>query len=97
MKKALLLLTFAAFSTAAFAQTQEPMKTETKVRPNGTVKTESRTGRTAAGQAVQNTKEDAKYAGRKTGSVVKKGARKTGRVVKKGATAVKDKAVDVAD
>jgi hypothetical protein len=95
MKKALLLLTMAAFSTAAFAQ--EPMKTETKVRPNGTVKTESRTGRTEAGQAVHNTKEDAKYAGHKTGHVVKKGAQKTGHAVKKGATAVKDKAKDVVD
>jgi hypothetical protein len=97
MKKALLLLTLAAFSTAAFAQTQEPIKTETKVRPNGTVKTESRTGRTEAGQAVHNTKEDAKYAGQKTGHVVKKGAQKTGHAVKKGAKAVKNKAEDVVD
>jgi Ni/Co efflux regulator RcnB len=97
MKKALLLLTFAAFSTAAFAQTQEPMKTETTVRSNGTVKTEARTGRTEAGQAVHNTKEGTKKVARKTGTAIDKGAHKTGHAVKKGAKAVKNKAEDVVD
>jgi len=95
MKKALLLLTFAAFSTVAFAQ--EPMKTETTVRPNGTVKTESRTGRTEAGQVVHDTKEGTKHVAKKTGSAVNKGAHKTGHAVKKGAKAVKNKAEDVVD
>ncbi|SHI57486.1 hypothetical protein SAMN02745146_1075 [Hymenobacter daecheongensis DSM 21074] len=106
MKKAFLLLTFAAFSTAAFAQ--EPMKTETKVRSNGTVKTETRTGPTEAGEVVHDAKEGTKYAGQKTGQavkrgaaktghVVKKGANKTGHAVKKGAKAVKNTAVDVVD
>ncbi|RYU79958.1 hypothetical protein [Hymenobacter persicinus] len=95
MKKAFLLLSLAAFSTAAFAQ--EPMKSETKVRSNGTVKTETRTGRTEAGQAVHDTKEGTKTVARKTGHVVKKGANKTGHAVKKGAKAVKNKAEDVVD
>jgi hypothetical protein len=61
------------------------------------VKTETQTGRTEVGQKAYNTKEDAKYAGKKTGSAVKRGAQKTGKAVKKGAKAVKNKAEDVVD
>jgi len=105
MKKILMLLAAAAFSTAAFAQGEKVVvrdeatgaKTETTVRDNGTVKTETRTGRTEAGEKVYNTKEDVKDAGKKTGKVVKKGAQKTGKAVKKGVKAVKNKAEDVVD
>ncbi|TGE16237.1 hypothetical protein [Hymenobacter elongatus] len=105
MKKIALLLTMVAFSAAAHAQDTKTTvrdestgaKTSMEVRDNGTVKTESRTGRTKAGQAAYNTKEDARYAGKKTGSVVKRGAQKTGKAVKKGASAVKNKAEDVVD
>lgn len=105
MKKILMLLTMAAFSTAAFAQGDKVVvkddatgaKTTATVRDNGTVKTETRTGRTEAGQKVHNTKEDAKYAGKKTGKAVEKGAKKTGKAVEKGAKAVKNKAEDVVD
>lgn len=105
MKKMLMILAAVAFSTAAYAQgdkvvvREEPTgaKVETTVRDNGTVKTEARTGRTKAGQKAYNTKEDVKYAGKKTGRVVEKGAKKTGSAVKKGAKAVKNKAEDVVD
>ena len=105
MKKMLMLLAAAAFSTAAFAQGDKVVvrdeatgaKTEATVRDNGTVKTETRTGRTKAGQKAYNTKEDVKYAGKKTGRVVEKGAKKTGSAVKKGAKAVKNKTEDVVD
>ncbi|WP_375434563.1 hypothetical protein [uncultured Hymenobacter sp.] len=105
MKKILMLLAAVAFSTAAFAQGDKVVvkddatgaKTTATVRDNGTVKTESRTGRTKAGEKVHNTKEDVKVAGQKTGAVVEKGAKKTGKVVKKGAKAVKNKAEDVVD
>ena len=103
MKKSLLLIAAVAFSTAAFAQTTTVQnentgaKTTTTVRDNGTVKVESRTGRTKAGEKIHNTKEDAKVAGQKTGTAVKKGAKKTERAVKKGAKAVKNKAEDVVD
>ncbi|TGE23003.1 hypothetical protein [Hymenobacter metallicola] len=105
MKKIALLLTMVAFSFAAQAQDNKTTvrdnatgaKTTAEVRDNGTVKVESRSGRTKAGQAAYNTKEDAKYAGKKTGQVVKKGAQKTGHAVKKGASAVKNKAEDVVD
>ncbi|PJJ47956.1 hypothetical protein [Hymenobacter chitinivorans] len=105
MKKITLLLAMVAFSVAAHAQDNKAVvrdnatgaKTTAEVRDNGTVKVESRSGRTKAGQAAYNTKEDAKYAGKKTGHVVKKGAQKTGHAVKKGASAVKNKAEDVVD
>ncbi|WP_324676435.1 hypothetical protein [Hymenobacter sp. GOD-10R] len=101
MKKSLLLLAAVAFSTAAFAQSTTVQneatgaKTTTTVRDNGTMKVESRTGRTEAGQKIHNTKEDAKVAGHKAGHAVKSGAQKTGHAVKKGAKAVKNKAEDV--
>jgi hypothetical protein len=93
MKKILMLLAAAAFSTAAFAQGEKVVvreevtgaKTETTIRDNGTVKTETRTGRTEVGEKAYNTKEDVKDAGKKTGKVVKKGAQKTGKAVMKGA------------
>jgi len=98
-----MLLAAVAFSTAAFAQTtttQDPAtgaKTTTTVRDNGTVKTETRTGRTKAGEEIHETKEDAKVVGKKAGHAVKSGAQKTGKAVKKGAKAVKTKAKDVVD
>ncbi|WBO83117.1 hypothetical protein [Hymenobacter yonginensis] len=105
MKKMLMLLAAATFSTAAFAQGDKVVvrdeatgaKAETTVRDNGTVKTETRTGRTEAGQKAYNTKEDVKYAGKKTGRTVEKGAKKAGRGIKKGAKAVKNKAEDIVD
>jgi len=103
MKKSLLLLAAVAFSTAAFAQTTTTQndatgaKATTTVRDNGTVKTETRTGRTKAGQKIHNTKEDAEVVGSKAGHAVKTGAKKTGHAVKKGAKAVKNKAEDIVD
>ncbi|WBA40201.1 hypothetical protein [Hymenobacter canadensis] len=105
MKKMLMLLAAATFSTAAFAQGDKVVvrdeatgaKAETTVRDNGTVTTETRTGRTEAGQKAYNTKEDVKYAGKKTGRTVEKGAKKAGRGIKKGAKAVKNKAEDIVD
>jgi hypothetical protein len=106
MKKILMIAAAAMFSTAAFAQGDTKTvskddatgaKTTVTTRDNGTMKVESQTGRTEAGEKIHNTKEDAKYAGKKTGKVVKKGAQKTGKAVKKGAKAVKNKAADVVD
>ncbi|HEX8348415.1 MAG TPA: hypothetical protein VF598_00505 [Hymenobacter sp.] len=103
MKKSLLLLAAVAFSTATFAQTTTTQneatgaKTTTTVRDNGTVKTETRTGRTEAGEKIHETKEDAKVVSKKAGKAVKSGAQKTGKAVKKGAKAVKTKAKDVVD
>ncbi|SNR40549.1 MULTISPECIES: hypothetical protein [Hymenobacter] len=105
MKKIVMLAAAVIFSTAAFAQGDKTTvrddatgaKTTVEERDNGTVKVESRSGRTKAGQKAYNTKEDVKHAGKKTGSVVKKGAQKTGKAVKKGAKAVKNKAEDVVD
>ncbi|MDU0371104.1 hypothetical protein ACFPAF_11910 [Hymenobacter endophyticus] len=105
MKKILLLAAAVVFSTAAFAQGDKTTvrdetsgaKTTVTERDNGTVKVESRSGRTKAGQKAYNTKEDVKYAGKKTGNAVERGAKKTGKVVKKGAKAVKNKAEDVVD
>ena len=103
MKKSLMLLAAVAFSTAAFAQTTTVQneatgaKTTTTVRDNGTMKVESRTGRTKAGEKIHNTKEDAEVTGKKAGHAVKRGAQKTGKAVKKGAKAVKNKAEDVVD
>lgn len=105
MKKMLMILAAVAFATAAHAQGDKVVvrdeatgaKTEATLRDNGTVKTETRSGRTKAGQKAYNTKEDVKYAGKKTGSVVKRGAQKTGKAVKKGAKAVGNKAEDIVD
>src|SRR5690348_8078600 len=98
MKKIVLLLAFAAISTAASAQTESKTEikdpatgakttTEVDVRDNGTVQTETetRTGRTKAGQAAHNTGQDVKYAGKKSGHAVKRAGQKTGHVAKKGA------------
>ena len=100
-----MLLTAAAFAPAAHAQGDKVVvkddatgaKTETTVRDNGTLKTETRTGRTEAGQKAHNTKEDVKDAGKKTGNAVGRGVKKTGKVVKKGAKAVKNTAKDIVD
>lgn len=100
-----MLLATVAFSTAAFAQGDKVVvkdeatgaKSTTTVRDNGTVKTETRTGRTEAGEKAYNTKEDVKDASKKAGNKVERGAKKTGKAVKKGAKAVKNKAADVVD
>ena len=105
MKKIVMLVAAVAFSTAAFAQevkttardNETGAKTTVTERDNGTVKVESRTGRTEAGQVAYNTKQGTKRAARKTGNAVEKGAQKTGHAVKKGAKAVKNKAEDVVD
>jgi hypothetical protein len=121
MKKIVLLLAFAAISTAASAQTEtkteikDPVTgakttTEVDVRDNGTMKmeTETRTGRTEAGEVIQTAGDDVKdaskksaravkRAGRKTGHVAKRGAQKTAHGVKKASKAVKNKAQDVVD
>lgn len=105
MKKIVMLAAVVLFSTAAFAQGDKTTvrdnttgaKTTVEERENGTVKVESRSGRTKAGQKAYNTKEDVKYAGKKTGNAVERGAKKTGHAVKKGAKTVKNKAEDVVD
>jgi hypothetical protein len=100
MKKIMMLLAAVALtSVSALAQTTPTQTTEVDVRSNGTVKTETttRTGRTKAGQKIENTGQDVKYAGKKTGSAVKRGAQKTGHAVKKGAKKVEKKAEDVVD
>ena len=106
MKKILMLAAVLAFSTAA-ASAQEVKtttrdnstgaKTTVTERDNGTVKVESRTGRTEAGEVVHDTKQGTKRVARKTGNAVETGARKTGHAVKKGAKAVKNKAEDIVD
>ncbi|RAK65262.1 hypothetical protein [Hymenobacter edaphi] len=99
MKKLMMLAAVALTSVAAQAQNTPTQKTEVDVRENGTVKTETttRTGRTKAGQKIDNTGQDVKYAGKKTGHAVKRGAQKTGQAVKKGAKKVGNKAEDVVD
>ncbi|MFD2786500.1 hypothetical protein [Hymenobacter rubripertinctus] len=105
MKKTLLLAAVLAFSTAAFAQEVKTTtrdnttgaKTTVTERDNGTVKVESRTGRTEAGEVVHDTKRGTKRVARKTGNAVETGAKKTGWAVKKGAKAVKNKAEDIVD
>jgi hypothetical protein len=80
------------------------------VRDNGTMKmeTETRTGRTEAGEIIQNTGDDvkdaskksarfAKKAARKTGHVAKRGAQKTAHGAKKAGRAVKNTAKDIVD
>ncbi|KAA9338278.1 hypothetical protein F0P96_05420 [Hymenobacter busanensis] len=100
MKKITLLLAAVALtSVSALAQNTPTQKTEVDVRENGTVKAETttRTGRTKAGQKIENTGQDVKYAGKKTGHAVHRGAQKTGHAVKKGVKKVGNKAEDVVD
>ena len=92
MKKVTLLLAFSAFATAAFAQTTP--STEVKVRDNGTTKVVTKTGKTNAGQAIDNTKDAAGNVAKKTGSAIKRGAKKTTHAVKHGAQKVGEKTVD---
>ena len=82
MKKVTLLLALSAFATSAFAQTTPT--TEVKTRDNGTTKVVTKTGKTNAGQALENTADAAGNVAKKTGSAVKRGAKKTGRAVKRG-------------
>ena len=74
MKKALLLIAAATFSTAAFAQTT----TQTTKTPED---------RTKAGEVIHDAKRDVAVGADKTGHAVKKGAEATGHAVKKGAHA----------
>lgn len=110
MKKVLLILAAAAISTAASAQTETKVKTTDPVtgaktttkaehRDNGTVKVESetRTGRTKAGEMAHNTGEDVKMAGHKTGHVMKRAGQKTGHAMKKAGHAVKKTTKEVVD
>ncbi len=81
MKKAILLLTSFAFTTATFAQTAPT--TEVKVRDNGTKKVVTKTGKTNVGQALENTTDAAGNVAKKAGKAVKKGAKKAGHAVKR--------------
>ena len=93
MKKAALFLALSAFATTAFAQTTP--STEVKVRDNGTTKVVTKTGKTNAGQAIDNTKDAAGNVAHKTGSAIKRGAKKTGHAMKRGARKVSNKTVEV--
>ena len=95
MKKVTLLLAFSAFATAAFAQTTP--STEVKVRDNGTTKVVTKTGKTNAGQALENTKDAAGNVAKKTGHAIKRGAVKTKHAVKHGAQKVGNKTVEVTE
>jgi hypothetical protein len=79
MKNAILLLAACAFTTASFAQTPE---TEVKVRDNGTKKVVTKTGKTNAGKALENTADAAGNVAEKAGEGIKKGYKKTKRAVK---------------
>jgi hypothetical protein len=89
MKKVTLLLALCAFATASFAQTTPT--TEVKTRDNGTTKVVTKTGKTNAGQAIDNTKDAAGNVAKKTGHAIKRGAQKTGSAVKHGAHKVGEK------
>ncbi|WP_201983064.1 hypothetical protein [Hymenobacter rubidus] len=89
MKKVTLLLALSAFATSAFAQTTP--STEVKVRDNGTTKVVTKTGKTNAGQAIDNTKDAAGNVAHKTGHALKRGAQKTGHAVKHGTQKVGSK------
>ncbi|MDO7852748.1 hypothetical protein [Hymenobacter convexus] len=89
MKKVTLLLALCAFATTSFAQTTP--STEVKVRDNGTTKVVTKTGKTNAGQAIDNTKDAAGNVAKKTGHAIKRGAKKTGAAVKHGAHKVGEK------
>lgn len=93
MKKATLFLALFAFATTAFAQTTP--STEVKVRDNGTTKVVTKTGKTNAGQALDNTKDAAGNVAHKTGSAIKRGAKRTGHAMKRGAQKVGNKTVKV--
>ncbi len=92
MKKETLLLALCAFATTSFAQTTP--STEVKTRDNGTTKVVTKTGKTNAGQAIDNTKDAAGNVARKTGHAVKRGARKTTHAVKHGSQKVGNKVVE---
>lgn len=92
MKKATLFLALSAFATTAFAQTTP--STEVKVRDNGTTKVVTKTGKTNAGQAIDNTKDAAGNVAKKTGSAIKRGAKKTKYAVKRGTQKVGNKTVE---
>src|SRR6476619_3914486 len=92
MKKVTLLLALCAFATASYAQTTPT--TEVKTRDNGTTKVVTKTGKTNAGQALDNTKDAAGNVVHKTGHAIKRGAQKTGHAVKHGAQKVGNKTVE---
>ncbi len=92
MKKAALFLALSAFATTAFAQTTP--STEVKTRDNGTTKVVTKTGKTNAGQAIDNTKDAAGNVAKKTGSAIKRGAKKTKYAVKRGTQKVGNKTVE---
>ena len=76
MKNAILLLAACAFTTASFAQTPT---TEVKTRDNGTKKIVTKTGKTNAGQAIENTADAAGNLAKKTGKKIKHGTQKLGK------------------
>jgi Ni/Co efflux regulator RcnB len=82
MKKVILLLATCAFTTAAIAQTAPT--TEVKVRDNGTEKVVTKTGKTNAGQALENTADATKNVAKKAGHKIKHGTQKLGSKVKHG-------------
>jgi hypothetical protein len=92
MKKVTLLLALCAFATASFAQTTPT--TEVKTRDNGTTKVVTKTGKTNAGQALENTADAAGNVAKKTGHAVKRGAKKAGHAVKHGTQKVGKKTVE---
>ena len=100
MKKALLLIAAATFSTAAFAQTAKTQEDRTKA---GEVihdaKQDVETGADKTGHAVKKGAEATGHAVKKgahaTGTFVSKEAHKTARATKRGAKAVSNKAEDV--
>ena len=102
MKKHFFLAGIAALlAVPAFAQTEKTVMkneatgakttTEVKVRDNGTVKTETetRTGRTKAGEVVNEAAQDPKMAGKKVADGTEKVVEGTGNVAKKAATGTK--------
>jgi hypothetical protein len=94
MKNAILLLAACAFTTASFAQTPT---TEVKVRDNGTKKIVTKTGKTNAGQAIDNTADAAENVAKKAGHGIKKGAKKAGTAVKHTTQKAGKKTVEATD
>ena len=100
MKKVLLLIATATFSTAAFAQTTKPQEDRTKA---GQVihegKEDVEVGADKTGHAVKKGAKATGHAVKKgahaTGHFVSKEAHKTARATKRGAKAVGNKAEDV--
>lgn len=91
------LLTTPAFAQSATLKAKEPAigaksTTEVKVRDNGTMKveSESQTGRTKAGETLNEAAQDTKQAGKKVGNTTEKAAKKTAS----GAKSVGKKAVN---